>query len=112
MKFLLVVVGAAVGAPLRYLTDIGLRNFIKYPFGISTINILGSFVIGLSVGSGDNVKALVALGFAGAFTTWSTFMLDLYLEFELKQYKSAATNLLISLTLGLGAAWLGMQLIK
>ena len=112
MRFLLVVVGAAVGAPLRYLTDLKLRNYIKYPYGISVINVLGSFVIGLSVGSGDNVKALVAIGFAGAFTTWSTFMLDLYLEFELKKYKSATTNLLVSLTLGLGAAWLGMQLVK
>lgn len=112
MRFLLVVVGAAVGAPLRYLTDLKLRNYLKYPYGISAINVLGSFVIGLTVGSGDNVKALVALGFAGAFTTWSTFMLDLYLEFELKQYKSAVTNLLVSLTLGIGAAWLGMQLVK
>lgn len=112
MRFLLVVVGAAVGAPLRYLVDLNLRNYIKYPFGITVINILGSFVIGLSVGAGDNARALVAIGFAGAFTTWSTFMLDLYLEFELKQYKSAAINLLISLTLGLGAAWLGMQLVK
>lgn len=112
MKFLLVVVGAAIGAPLRYLTDLTLRNYVKYPYGISTINVLGSFIIGLSVGSGDNVKALVAIGFAGAFTTWSTFMLDLYLEFELKKYKSAIANLLISLSLGVGAAWLGMQLVK
>lgn len=112
MRFLLVVIGATVGAPFRYLTDLKLRNYLKYPFGISAINVLGSFVIGLTVGSGDNLNALVALGFAGAFTTWSTFMLDLYLEFELKQYKSAATNLLLSLTLGLGAAWLGIQLVK
>lgn len=112
MKFLLVVGGAAIGAPLRYVTDLTLRNYIKYPYSISIINVLGSFVIGLSVGSGDNIKALVALGFAGAFTTWSTFMLDLYFEFELKKYKSATANLLISLTLGLGAAWLGTQLVK
>lgn len=112
MKFLLVVVGAGVGAPLRYLTDLNLRKYIRYPFGITAINVLGSFVIGLSIGSGDNLKALVALGFAGAFTTWSTFMLDLYLAFELKQYKIAVTNLLISLILGLGAAWLGMHLVQ
>lgn len=85
---------------------------MKYPLGITVINVLGSFVIGLSIGSGDNLKALVAVGFAGAFTTWSTFMLDLYLAFELKQYKSAATNLLLSLTLGLGAAWLGIHLAQ
>lgn len=112
MKFLLVVVGAAVGAPSRFLVDRYLRGIMKYPLGITVINVFGSFVIGLSVGSGDNVKALVAIGFAGAFTTWSTFMLDLYLAFELKQYKSAATNLLASLVLGLGAAWIGIHLAQ
>lgn len=112
MKFLFVVLGAAVGAPSRFLVDQHLRRFMKYPLGITVINVLGSFVIGLSVGSSDTVKALIAIGFAGAFTTWSTFMLDIYLAFELKQYKSAATNLLISLILGLGAAWLGVQLVK
>lgn len=112
MKFLLVVVGAAVGAPSRYLVDQSLRKFLKYPLGITVINVLGSFVIGLSISAGNNLKAFVAVGFAGAFTTWSTFMLDLYLAFELKQHKSAATNLLLSLTLGLSAAWLGIHLVQ
>jgi CrcB protein len=112
MKFLLVVVGAAVGAPSRFLTDQYLRRIMKYPLGITMINVLGSFVIGLSIGSGDNLKALIAIGFAGAFTTWSTFMLDLYLAFELKQYKRTAINLLSSLVLGLGAAWLGIHLVQ
>lgn len=117
-----VIAGAAIGAPSRFFLDQYLRKFIKYPLGITVINVLGSFVIGLTVahpqstalytrvGSVDNMHALVAIGFAGAFTTWSTFILDLYLAFELKQYKSVATNLLLSLTLGLGAVWLGMYL--
>ena len=112
MKVFLVIIGAAVGAPSRFLIDQSLRKFLKYPLGITVINVLGSFVIGLSIGSGDNLKALVAVGFAGAFTTWSTFMLDLYLAFELKQYKSASINLLLSLTLGLGAAWLGIRFVQ
>jgi CrcB protein len=112
MKFFLVVLGAGVGAPSRFLFDQVFRKFIKYPLGITVINVLGSFVIGLSIGSGENLKALIAVGFAGAFTTWSTFMLDLYLAFELRQYKSASINLLLSLTLGLGAAWLGIYLVQ
>jgi CrcB protein len=112
MKFLLVVIGAAVGAPSRYLVDQRLRQFLKYPLGITVINVLGSFVIGLSMGLGDKLQALIVVGFAGAFTTWSTFMLDLYLAFELKQYKSASINLLLSLTLGLGAAWFGIHLVQ
>ena len=112
MKVFLVIIGAAVGAPSRFLIDQSLRKFLKYPLGITVINVLGSFIIGLSIGLGDNLKALVAVGFAGAFTTWSTFMLDLYLAFELKQYKSASINLLLSLTLGLGAAWLGIRFVQ
>jgi CrcB protein len=53
---------------------------------------------------------LVAVGFAGAFTTWSTFMLDIYLAYELKRYKEAAINLVMSLGIGLLAAWCGIQL--
>lgn len=112
MKIFFVIAGAAVGAPSRYLLDLHLRKYIKYPVGITVINVLGAFIIGLSIGPADNLRALVVVGFAGAFTTWSTFMLDLYLEFELKQYKSAITNLLLSLTLGLGAAWLGIHLVQ
>lgn len=106
------VAGAAIGAPSRYLLDQYLRKFLSYPLGITVINVLGAFVIGLSVGSADNFQALVAIGFAGAFTTWSTFILDLYLAFELKRYKSATVNLLFSLTLGLGAVWLGIHLAQ
>lgn len=112
MKTLYVIAGAAIGAPSRYLLDLHLRKYIKYPFGITIINVLGAFIIGLSIGPADNFRALVVVGFAGAFTTWSTFMLDLYLAFELKQYKSATMNLLSSLILGLGAAWLGISLMQ
>lgn len=112
MKALFVIAGAAVGAPSRYLLDLYLRKYIRYPYGITLINVLGAFIIGLSIGPADNLRALVAIGFAGAFTTWSTFMLDLYLAFELKQYKTAATNLVASLVLGLGAVWIGIHLAK
>ena len=122
MTALLIVLGAGIGAPSRYLVDQYLRRFIKYPYGIMVVNVLGSFVIGLTVvhpqatallvrvGTIDNMQALVAVGFAGAFTTWSTFILDLYLAFELKRYKSAITNLGLSIVLGILAVVLGMNL--
>jgi CrcB protein len=55
---------------------------------------------------------LIAVGFAGAFTTWSTFILDLYLGYELKKYKEVAINLSASLVFGLAAAWLGLQIVS
>ena len=111
MRALYVIIGAGIGAPARYLLDLYLRRFLKYPYGITLINVLGSLILGLSIGSAENFQAFIGLGFTGAFTTWSTFILDLYLAFELKQYKSAALNLLLSLILGIGAAWVGIQLV-
>lgn len=112
MKFLFVVVGAGVGAPSRFLLDQTLRPILRYPIGITLINVVGSFILGLSIGSSNNVGALVGIGFAGAFTTWSTFILDVYLAYELKKYKSAAANLILSLALGISAAWIGIHLVQ
>jgi len=124
MTALLIIIGASVGAPSRFLVDQYLRKYIAYPYGILLVNVLGSFVIGLTVsqprgstvfveaGTLDNMHALVAVGFAGAFTTWSTFILDLYLAFENKHYKKALTNLLLSIVLGLIAVSLGMHLAR
>ena len=110
MKTLLVIIGAAIGAPTRFAIDQYIRKYTDKPYGILLINVLGSFVFGLTMKSADNTHALFAIGFAGAFTTWSTFMLDFFLAYELKRYKDAAINLSASLALGLLAASLGMSL--
>ena len=110
MRTLLVILGAAIGAPARFAVDQYIRKFTEKPYGIFAVNVLGSFVLGLTMNSAENTYALFAIGFAGAFTTWSTFMLDIYLAFELKQYKEAALNLFFSLGIGLIAAWCGLQL--
>ena len=110
MKTLLVIIGAAIGAPARFSIDQYIRKYTDKTYGILLINVLGSFVFGLTMKSADNTHALFAIGFAGAFTTWSTFMLDFFLAYELKRYKDAAINLSASLALGLLAASLGMSL--
>jgi CrcB protein len=110
MNLLLVILGAAIGAPARFLVDQYIRRFTTKPYGTFTVNILGSFLIGLAYGSSDHTAAFVGIGFAGSFTTWSTFMLDLYLAFELKQRKDALINVTASLVFGLLAAWLGINL--
>ena len=112
MNELLVALGAIFGAPARYLIDNQFRKYTDKPFGIFAINILGSFLIGLTVGSTEHWHSLIAVGFLGAFTTWSTFMLDLYLAFELKRYKEVAINLGASLFFGLIAAWIGIHLAQ
>ena len=110
MNVFLVIAGAAVGAPLRFAIDQYIRKYTAKPYGIFTVNILGSFFLGLTVGKSEHLHDLFAVGFAGAFTTWSTFMLDIYLAYELKRYKEAWFNLVMSLGFGLLAAWCGLQL--
>jgi CrcB protein len=112
MNVFLVILGAAVGAPLRFAVDQYIRKYTAKPYGIFTVNILGSFFLGLTFGKSEHVYDLFAVGFAGAFTTWSTFMLDIYLAYELKKYKEAAINLVMSLGIGLLAAWCGIQLAQ
>jgi CrcB protein len=110
MNVLLVILGAAVGAPARFAIDQYIRKYTSKPYGIFTVNIFGSFFLGLTYGKSEHVHDLFAIGFAGAFTTWSTFMVDIYLAFELKRYKEAAANLVMSLGFGLLAAWIGIHL--
>ena len=112
MRVAFVILGAAIGAPARFVIDQSLRKFSTAPWGTFTVNVLGSFVIGLTWGATDNTTALVAIGFAGAFTTWSTFMLDIYLAIELKKIKAAIINYIGSLMLGLLAAALATNLVS
>jgi len=111
MKTALVILGAAIGAPSRFVIDQYLRKFSNLPWGTFTVNVLGSFVIGLTWGATENTVALIAIGFAGAFTTWSTFMLDIYLAIELKKFRAAAINYIGSLLIGLLAAAIAINLV-
>jgi CrcB protein len=105
-----VILGAAIGAPARFAIDQYIRRFTSKPYGIFLVNVIGSFVIGLTFTKTESTYDLLAVGFAGAFTTWSTFMLDIYLGFELKRYKEITINLVMSLGFGLAAAYLGLHL--
>ena len=109
MRTLYVILGAAVGAPARFAIDQYIRKFSNKPYGIFLVNVLGSFLLGLTFKNTDHSHDLIAIGFAGAFTTWSTCMLDIYLAFELKRKSEALINLGVSLGFGLIAAWLGLK---
>ncbi len=70
MSVLFVMLGAALGAPARFAIDQYIRRFTHQPYGIFLVNILGSFLLGVTFRSSEHIHDLFAIGFAGAFTTW------------------------------------------
>jgi CrcB protein len=111
---LLVALGAAVGAPLRYVVNHVVRErFGGTPVaGTLVVNVAGSFVLGLLVGFAADgwPLVLVGTGFCGALTTFSTLALEIWDAMSDDRYPHAAANVVLSLSLGLGAAWLGWSL--
>lgn len=112
MSTFLVILGASLGAPARFLVDQYFRKFTDKPAGTFVVNILGSFLIGLTFSSSEYWHDFLAIGFAGAFTTWSTFVIDLYLGYELRHYRTVIINLAASVTFGLLAAYFGYQIVN
>ena len=94
MRLLPFIAGAALGAPLRYLIDKFFRTKFVFPVGILIANVVGSFILGYKQ---DNY---FVMGFCGAFTTWSAFMLDINRELPFRR----RTAINIALTFGLSIA--------
>ncbi|WP_371636397.1 fluoride efflux transporter CrcB [Streptomyces zaomyceticus] len=112
MNWLLVIAGAAVGAPLRYLTDRAARARFGpgFPWGTFTVNVLGSFALGLLTGvTSTQVHLLLGTGLCGALTTYSTFSYETLKLYEDGARGYAALNVAGSLAAGLGAVWLGVE---
>ncbi len=118
MTLVLVIVGGAVGAPLRYLADLLVqsRHDSVYPWGTFTVNVLGSALLGLvaggvaTAGSPSWVLALVGTGFCGALTTFSTFGFETIRLIEDGSIAEASLNASLSLVIGLAAASAGWAL--
>jgi fluoride exporter len=113
VTFLLVVLGAAVGAPSRYLADLAVQRLhaTQFPWGTWTVNVVGSFVLGVVVGGHSTwLTTLVGTGFCGALTTFSTFGYETVRLTEEGETATALTNVVLSLTVGLAAAALGWTL--
>jgi len=110
-----VCLGAAVGAPARYLVDrsVQSRHDTVMPWGTLTVNVFGSLVLGALAGLAVNHQVSsatawsVGTGFCGALTTYSTFGYETLRLYEAGAWLLSVVNVVVSLTAGLGAACLG-----
>lgn len=120
MNWLLVVVGAMVGAPLRYLTDraVQSRHDAVFPWGTLAVNITGCLILGLLTGAaaasaaGSPLQLLLGTGLCGALTTYSTFSYETLRLAETGAGFYAAANVVASVLAGLGAAFAGVSLAQ
>jgi CrcB protein len=102
MKLIPFILGAGLGAPLRYLIDKFFRAKFVFPAGILIVNVLGSFFLGYTQTN------YFVMGFCGAFTTWSAFMLDV--DRELPFRRRTAINILLTFGLSIAAVAGGLAL--
>jgi CrcB protein len=112
---LLVALGAGVGAPLRFVVDRWARDHTRAGtiLGTLIVNVVGSFVLGLTAGCSTApswLMPLVGIGFCGALTTFSTLAFETWVFLEERAWKPFAANLALTVGLGLPAVWLGYLL--
>ncbi|MFF9571260.1 fluoride efflux transporter CrcB [Streptomyces sp. NPDC014685] len=120
MSWLLVIVGASVGAPLRYLTDraVQSRHDSVFPWGTFAVNVSGSLILGLLTGAvaagaaSSHVQLLIGTGLCGALTTYSTFSYETLRLVEEGARFYAVANVLASVVAGLGAVFVGVSLAQ
>lgn len=94
--------GAGIGAPLRYLIDKYFRRKYVFPVGILIVNVIGSFILGY------NHHNYFIMGFCGAFTTWSAFMLDIEKDFAFR--RRTVLNLVLTFGISIAAVAAGIAL--
>ena len=120
-QILAVALGGAVGARARY----GVSNAVaavfgaRFPLGTLVVNVAGSFVMGWlfalfaeRVHVPPEMRLLLMTGLLGAFTTFSTFSVETLVLLQAGRWLAGAANVLLSVALCVGAAWLGTLLVR
>jgi CrcB protein len=104
----------AIGAVARFSVDALVSSRVGggLPFGTLTVNLMGALVLGVLVGAviDPGVYRLAGTALLGAYTTFSTWMLETHRLAEEGQLRNAAANVLVSLFAGLAVAALGRSL--
>ncbi len=116
-----IAAGGALGAVMRFWVSGGIYAWLGrgFPYGTLSVNLIGSFIIGIAfvllterLTLGAEVRAFVLIGFLGAFTTFSTFSLETLILLQEGLLFKAAANILLSVLLCIIATWGGIILAK
>tara|TARA_B100000795_G_scaffold269230_1_gene258005 strand:- start:6126 stop:6497 length:372 start_codon:yes stop_codon:yes gene_type:complete len=119
-NLLLVFIGGGFGSVLRFVIGKWLNNSENgIPYGTFVVNVLGSLLIGLILGYAvkndalsQNTTLLLATGFCGGFTTFSTFAYENHIFLKSGDFTSFAIYTIASFIVGFLAVFAGMYLVK
>ncbi len=122
MKLVLAIAaGGAIGAVARHFVNLQVASLLgtAFPWGILIVNVVGSFLMGVlvEVGAlawqpGPALRAMLTVGMLGAFTTFSTFSLDVAVLHGRGQLGLAAIYIIASVVLAVGGLFAGMALTR
>ena len=115
-----VALGGALGASFRYLTGVGLMRLIgpsSFPVAILTVNVVGSFLMGVFVVLAaqrglTSWAPFVMIGLLGGFTTFSAFSLEAVTLYERGDVTQAALYVILSVVLSIAGLMAGMMLAR
>ena len=120
-ELLLVAGGGALGAVARYLVYVLAGQLLGtgFPYGTLIVNATGSFAMGILIEGmalawtvNPEVRLFLAVGVLGAFTTFSTFSLDVALLYERGRLGLAAGYVAVSCVCSIGALFLGLYIMR
>ncbi len=121
MQLLMVGAGGATGAIGRYLLSSWVYSLTgrAFPWGTLAVNLLGSLLMGFfsvwlleRMSLSSEMRALLMVGFLGAFTTFSTFSLETLLLLEEGAVARAGVNIAASVITCIFAAWIGTLIAR
>ncbi len=121
MTYLVVFLGAGIGGVLRHGVNVAATRLVGYgfPFGTLTVNVVGSFMIGLvaayfasRTGVPQHLRLFLTTGILGGFTTFSAFSLEAAGLLERQNYWLAAGYVVGSVAASLAAVFLGIALFR
>ena len=119
MRTLVIALGGALGGVGRYWISLlmtGPTRAVLFPWATLTVNLVGSFLLGLFLGGAaagrfavsDNLRAFVAVGFLGGLTTFSTFAYETVGPLQAGDLRRGLLNVALTFGLGLGACLAGI----
>ena len=120
LKFLYIAAGGAIGALLRYLSAGLAHRFFNagFPWGTLSVNLLGSFFVGLLWGLSEtvlisqNMRLFLFIGILGAFTTFSAFSLENFNLLRDGEYWFAALNVFLNVFFGIALVFAGYFMLR